>query len=324
MRSSSGCPTGAATRSEGLSRILLCYFVSKGFERAGLFGEAVFPLNEPVRHGHRRPTSRAAVCVLVLLASALVCGCAALRGPYAKRNIERDLATVEPGTLTVACDFASPPMDFVDSDGERRDFEYELVSEVADRLGLDVEFSQCADLPAVESAVAGRAVDMGASALSLDDFGGAFSGLDAGSPYMAVGRDVVVPRERPFKGVEQLNDPGCTVVVQGGSPNEAWVRETLPRAAVVPMDDAVQGLTGVANGTYTAAVYDDVSATYLLNSMFGTLMVGHHQDDVSRYCFAFSSEDPAVREAVDEALAALEEDGFVASLEAKWFGSPLA
>jgi len=289
-----------------------------------LFGEAVFPLGEPVRHGHRRPTPRTALCVLVILAGTLLCGCAALQGPFAKRNIERDLSTVEPGTLTVACDFASPPMDFVDSDGQRRGFEYELVAEVADRLGLDLEFRRCEDLPAVESAVADRAADMAASALSLDDFGGSVSSLEAGSPYMSVGRDVVVPRERPFKGVEQLNDPACTVVVQGGSPNEAWVRETLPKAAVVPVDNAVQGLTGVANGTYSAAVYDDVSATYLLNSMFGTLMVGHHQDDVSRYCFAFSSEDPAVREAVDDALAALEEDGFVASLEAKWFGSPLA
>ncbi len=289
-----------------------------------MFGEAVFPLGEPVRHGHRRPTPRTALCVLVILAGTLLCGCAALQGPFAKRNIERDLSTVEPGTLTVACDFASPPMDFVDSDGQRRGFEYELVAEVADRLGLDLEFRRCEDLPAVESAVADRAADMAASALSLDDFGGSVSSLEAGSPYMSVGRDVVVPRERPFKGVEQLNDPACTVVVQGGSPNEAWVRETLLKAAVVPVDNAVQGLTGVANGTYSAAVYDDVSATYLLNSMFGTLMVGHHQDDVSRYCFAFSSEDPAVREAVDDALAALEEDGFVASLEAKWFGSPLA
>lgn len=289
-----------------------------------MFGESVFPLGEPVRHGHRRPTPRTALCVLVILAGTLLCGCAALQGPFAKRNIERDLSTVEPGTLTVACDFASPPMDFVDSDGQRRGFEYELVAEVADRLGLDLEFRRCEDLPAVESAVADRAADMAASALSLDDFGGSVSSLEAGSPYMSVGRDVVVPRERPFKGVEQLNDPACTVVVQGGSPNEAWVRETLPKAAVVPVDNAVQGLTGVANGTYSAAVYDDVSATYLLNSMFGTLMVGHHQDDVSRYCFAFSSEDPAVREAVDDALAALEEDGFVASLEAKWFGSPLA
>lgn len=289
-----------------------------------MFGEAVFPLGEPVRHGHRRPTPRTALCVLVILAGTLLCGCAALQGPFAKRNIERDLSTVEPGTLTVACDFASPPMDFVDSDGQRRGFEYELVAEVADRLGLDLEFRRCEDLPAVESAVADRAADMAASALSLDDFGGSVSSLEAGSPYMSVGRDVVVPRERPFKGAEQLNDPACTVVVQGGSPNEAWVRETLPKAAVVPVDNAVQGLTGVANGTYSAAVYDDVSATYLLNSMFGTLMVGHHQDDVSRYCSAFSSEDPAVREAVDDALAALEEDGFVASLEAKWFGSPLA
>lgn len=289
-----------------------------------MFGEAVFPLGDPVRHGHRRPTPRTALCVLVILAGTLLCGCAALQGPFAKRNIERDLSTVEPGTLTVACDFASPPMDFVDSDGQRRGFEYELVAEVADRLGLDLEFRRCEDLPAVESAVADRAADMAASALSLDDFGGSVSSLEAGSPYMSVGRDVVVPRERPFKGVEQLNDPACTVVVQGGSPNEAWVRETLPKAAVVPVDNAVQGLTGVANGTYSAAVYDDVSATYLLNSMFGTLMVGHHQDDVSRYCFAFSSEDPAVREAVDDALAALEEDGFVASLEAKWFESPLA
>lgn len=260
----------------------------------------------------------------LLLACVLLCGCAAVRGPYVKRNIERDLATVDPGTLTVACDFASPPMDFVDSDGQRRGFEYELVSEVADRLSLDLEFVQCAGIEGVDSAVAGRTADMGAAAISLGAFDGALDDLVAGAPYMTVGRDVVVSRDRPFKGVEQLNDPACTVVVQGGSPNEEWVRETLPRATVVPVEDAVAGLTGVANGTYSAAVYDDVSATYLLNSMFGTLMVGHYQDDVSRYCFAFSSEDPAVREAVDEVLSALEEDGFVASLEAKWFGSPLS
>lgn len=268
---------------------------------------------------------RLAVCLCALLACVVICGCAQVRGSYVKKNLERDLDTIQPGTLTVASDFASPPMEFVDSDGQRRGFEYDLVCEVADRLSLDVEFVSCEGLVAVDAAVDNRVADLGASAIMLGDFtSDTFSNLVPSSAYMTAGRDVVVPRDRPIKGVEQLNDPSCTIVVQGGSSNEEWAREAMPRATIVAIDNAVEGLTGVSNGTYTAAVYDDVSATYLINSMFGSLMVAHHQDDVSRYCFAFSSEAPGVKEAVDDVLADLEADGFIDSLEAKWFGAPLA
>ncbi|MEY8437581.1 ABC transporter substrate-binding protein [Atopobiaceae bacterium 24-176] len=266
-----------------------------------------------------------ALYLCVLFACVVLCGCAQVRGHYIKNNLERNLATVESGTLTVASDFASPPMEFVDSAGQRRGFECDLVCEVADRLSLDVEFVACDDLAAVDAAVGNRTADLGASAIMLGDFSGdTFSNLTPGSAYMTAGRDVVVPRNRPIKGVEQLNDPSCTIVVQGGSANEEWAREAMPRASILAIDNAVEGLTGVANGTYTAAVYDDVSATYLINSMFGGLMVGHHQDDVSRYCFAFSPEASDIKEAVDEVLADLEADGFIDSLEVKWFGSTLA
>lgn len=186
-----------------------------------------------------------AACLCALLTCVVICGCSQIRGPYIKNNLERDLDTIRPGTLTVASDFASPPMEFVDSDGQRRGFEYDLVCEVAERLSLDVEFVACDDLAAVDAAVGNRVADLGASAIMLGDFASdTFFNLVPGSAYMTAGRDVIVPRDRPIKGIEQLNDPSCTIVVQGGPPTRSGRARPCPAPPSCPSTTPWRGSPG--------------------------------------------------------------------------------
>lgn len=56
--------------------------------------------------------------IVIGVAVALMCG-AAIAGckPRSMREAQTVYGLVNPGTLTVACDFASPPMNFYDNSG---------------------------------------------------------------------------------------------------------------------------------------------------------------------------------------------------------------
>lgn len=271
------------------------------------------------------PSTRSRFLVVALVAAAVFLGACSTKfqGPVAVENARRGLETVDPGTLTCIGDFSSPPMVFVDGQGAQRGFEVDLATKVASRLSLKTTFIDCESFTEVDDALVGHTADMGASAITLEDVNGPFDDLIASTPYMSMGRVVIMAKDADFLGLDSLNDAAASVVVQAGSTNEQWVRETLPNAKVVAVYESTEALNLVDDGSCTAAVFDDVSGIYLTENAYSSLKIVYTMDDVSRFCFAFSAEDVALRDAVNDVLEDLKNEGYIESLEVKWFGKVL-
>lgn len=271
------------------------------------------------------PVTRSRVLLVALFAAAVFLGACSTKfqGPVDVENAHRGLEIVEPGTLTCIGDLSSPPMGFVDDKGAQRGFEVDLAAQVASRLSLKSTFIDCQSFTEVDDALVGHTADMGASAITLEDVNGPFDDLIASTPYMSMGRVVIMAKGADFLGLDSLNDPSVSIVVQAGSTNEQWVRDTLPKAKVVALDDSTDALNLVDDGSCTAAVFDDVTGIYLTENAYSSLNIVYTMDDVSRFCFAFSAEDVALRDAVNEALDELKNEGYIESLEVKWFGKVL-
>ena len=254
------------------------------------------------------------VCAIVLA------GCAA-----ASDHVPEDTyGTVEAGTLTVASDLSSPPMSFVDEKtGEYRSFEYDVVCEVASRLGLKVSYAETVPFSELEVQLSQGDADLGASSFTSTD-AGEFRNLIMSDPFLESGRSLVTLRNAERTTVEELNNPGVTVVVQKGSASEAWAREEMPNAAIVYAGDATEALAKVANGTCTCAVCDSVTANYLINNVFSQLEVVREEPDAGGFVFVATEDHEPLIEAVNSALKAMRQDGTMASLQAKWFGSTSA
>lgn len=272
-----------------------------------------------------RKRARWRVALLGVCAAALVClilaGCLTDARSQSFEKAQT-VPTIEPGTLTVACDLVSPPMNFTDSEtGTPRGFEYDLVCAIAERLGLQVSYTDPLTFSEVDNAVLDGRADLGASSIALSDLGNADGPLLASDPYMGTGRSVITLDSQPFTNLVNLNAPGVTVAVQQGSPNEVWARQAFPNAEVVYVPEAAYGLAKVANGTYDCAVYDSVTAQYLLNNVFSQLQVVYEEPDVSQFVFVAADDRKDLIDAVNGALRELERDGTLTSLRVKWFGT---
>ena len=116
---------------------------------------------------------------------------------------------------------------------------------------------------------------------------------------------------------------GTQVAVQSGTTGESWVKENLPQATCVPLDDAIQALTGVQTGLYAAAVADLPVMSYLCKQSYTSLKVMIEIPTGEQYGIVVSKTNSKLTADINKALADLQADGTMDALKQKWFGQKL-
>lgn len=230
---------------------------------------------------------------------------------------------VEDGTITVASDLANAPLDFVDENtGEPQGFEIDLINAIADELGLECEVLPAMKfdtiVPLIEQG--GRA-DVGVSNITITDE--RMEQVDFTDSYMDSNQGLVTLSSAGDVTEESLNVEGTKVAVQAGTTGAAWAEENLPNAEIVALDDPVVAVTGVQTGLYAAAVADLPVMTYLCSNSFTDCQVAIEIPTGEQYGIAVNKDNPGLTEAINGALAKLEEDGTISELEVKWLGAEL-
>ena len=92
---------------------------------------------------------------------------------------------------------------------------------------------------------------------------------------------------------------------------------------IVSLDDPVQAVTGVSTGIYDAASADLPVMKYLCSNSFTDCQVAIEIPTGEQYGIVVSKSNAGLTSAINEALAALKDDGTIESLEVKWFGSAM-
>ena len=125
---------------------------------------------------------------------------------------------------------------------------------------------------------------------------------------------------------EALNAADVKVAVQSGTTGEAWVKENLPSATCVPLDDIIQCLTGVQSGLYQATVADLPVISYEIAIAYTDLMVpdGGEIPTGEQFGIVVSKDNPGLTAAINKALAEIKSDGTQDSIEKKWFGGVIS
>ncbi len=104
--------------------------------------------------------------VLAACSSPVTSGDEGDAGSTAETEAAYDLVT--PGTLTVAAISDGSPNSYIDADGEFTGFDVELLREVADRMGLETEFSAI-DFTSLLASITNGQYDTGAAGVSITD-----------------------------------------------------------------------------------------------------------------------------------------------------------
>ncbi|MCI1666209.1 MAG: ABC transporter substrate-binding protein [Atopobiaceae bacterium] len=270
-------------------------------------------------------------CIVCALTAALaIAGCSSGSGSSstttAASSASADTSsytTVESGKLIVASDLAYPPLESVpDGGGDPVGFDVDLMNALAGKLGLTCEYLPAQKFDSIVPTIKqGGKADVGCSSFTITDE--RKEEIDFTDSYMDSNQGLVTKSDATATTVDALNVAGKQIAVQSGTTGEEWAQENLPNATVVPLDDAIQAMTGVQTGLYDACVADLPVMKYLCNNSYTDLKVSIEIPTGEQYGIVVSKDNPGLTAALNTALQELKDDGTIDSLEEKWFGSTM-
>ena len=234
---------------------------------------------------------------------------------------------VEDGTLIGTSDMAYPPLESAveGKAGEYEGFEIDLVTEVANRLGLKMKWLDPMKFDTIIPLVKqGGKADVGVSSFTITDE--RKKEIDFTESYIDSNQAIVMKQGSDKKGasdnetIEKLNAKGITVAVQQGTTGEEWVKENLPNATLLPLDNAIDCLQNLASDKCQAVVADLPCMAYYCKESFKDFEVAVQIPTGESYGIVVSKDNAKLTEAMNKAIADMKADGTITKIMEKWFG----
>ena len=262
---------------------------------------------------------RSAIATLSGIAALGLAGCG---GNTDSESASADGYTlVNDGQLSVVYSNGFPPFEFSTDDGSgTQGFDIDLITAVAEQMGLE-----CNILPTqkfdtlVPTIKAGGKADVCISAVTINDERSAE--IDFSDPYLNSNQALLALATSTYASLEDFDQAGNVLVASAGTTGQTWGEENFSQAEIVPLDDYVSCFTGVSSGLYQGAIADLPVAQYLTEQSYKDLKVCVEVPTGEQYGIVVSKDNPGLTKAINEALAALQENGTVDEIKIKWFGT---
>ena len=149
-----------------------------------------------------------------------------------------------------------PPFETIGPDGHPAGISVELAQGLADALGRPLVIENIS-FPGLIPALKSGKIDVIISSMTASPERAkavAFS-----EPYLTTGLAALVPSASNAKGLNDLDQPGRTVVVRQGTTGEVFARAKLRNARVLTLDKESACVLEVTQGKADAFIYDQMS-----------------------------------------------------------------
>ena len=266
------------------------------------------------------------VATLGIAGTALLAGCNGSEQPAQTDDQATDdtpeeasYTLVKEGVLTNVAELGFAPFEYIDEGGVTVGFDVDLSNAIAEKLGLTCEWlpNQAFDtlVPTIKQ---GGKADISIAGMTIDDT--RLEEVDFTDPYLNSNQGIVA-LAGSGESSETLNAEGVQVACQTGTTGNSWIEENLPNATCVPLADVTAGMMGVSTGLYKAMVIDLPVAQNMIAESFSDLEVVEEIPTGEQYGIAVSYDNPGLKDAINDALAQIEEDGTMDEIKQKWFGT---
>lgn len=226
-----------------------------------------------------------------------------------------DLPVLEPGTLTVATDRPAYPPWFEGSPKDYSGYEGELASEIADRLGLEIEWVV---EPFNKSYAPGeKDFDFDINQISITPE--REQAVDFSDGYFDNNQGILAPEGSDLAGAKTLEDlKGAQLGAQVGTTSLDFINTVIqPEEDAKVYDTTNDVKSALESGQLDALVTDLVTTVYLRDfEIKGTEVVGQYPTD-EQFGLLFEKGSPLVT-CVNEALGEIEDDGTLDELQDEW------
>lgn len=260
---------------------------------------------------------RNVVFISLLVAISLMLS--ACGGTTAANHLE---AIKEAGVIKVGTSADYPPFESVDENGNKVGFDIELMTEIAKRLGVKLEW---VDMPfdSLIAAVQEGKIDASISAFNYSeerdqmiDFSGAYyTSEDAFTVADGFAGTITKPEDVA----------NYKVGVQTGTTQDSWLTDVLVADGALleenlfRYDRVDQAMLDLQNGRIEVMMSDYVPAQALAEQLGGLKIVYHGVLSSGPMNIVIPDGDAELQQAIDEIIKQLQDEGFINDLAVKYF-----
>lgn len=166
-----------------------------------------------------------------------------------------NVATLEPGILTVGSDIPYPPFEFRRG-GELVGLDIDLINEIASRLGLETDIIDT-DFDTIFSQLAAGQYDVVIAASTITPE--REEEVNFSDPYYASQQSLTVAADSEITGIDDLTAEHV-VAVQDGTTGEQWAQENLDGPEIRAFPEGPDGYTALEAGQVDAVINDEPTA----------------------------------------------------------------
>ena len=238
----------------------------------------------------------------------------------AAATTEAKLALVVDGKLTVGLSPDFPPFENMEN-GEYVGLDVDLAKALAEKLGLEVEFKTLQFDAIVPAVAAGGQVDLGISGITVEP--DREKQVDFTDSYYVDDQCIVVMKSNTSVTADDqsaLNAADVTIAVQSGTTGESYAKENFPNATTQPYGNATDCFAAMQAGQAQAVVTNKAVGKQMVADAYKEAQVVKEIATGEEYACAVSKDNTALRDAVNDAIKQLEDDGTLDSLVKKYLG----
>lgn len=244
-----------------------------------------------------------ALALLLTLVLSATGGCSS-----SSRSEEYSLVTE--GKLTVAASLDYSPFEYLEGDTPTG-YNIAVIQEVANRLGLECEIKEVPSNNIIATIASGTQCDVGVAPLTITDQ--RREQVDFSTPYYYVDQAIVI-RGATFETVEELADLPVVALTNSSSFDYATnsvSSKVVSRTSIQDCFDLLQ--TGAVQ-----AVVTEYPVAKAFTTSYSNCEILERITTSEGYGIAVNKSNQSLTEAINEALASMEEDGTLDNLQQQY------
>lgn len=253
--------------------------------------------------------------VFALLLALTMCFALTACGGSGDQNTDGGYTLTEKGYLTMATNAYFPPYEYYDEGNEIVGIDVEIAEAIADKLGLELKVEDMEFNSIIAAVQSGRA-DIGLAGMTVRP--DRLENVDFSTSY-ATGIQVVIVKED--SGIETLDDltaiDDFKVGVQLATTGDIYAIDDFGQEHVDEYSKGNDAIMALVSGKIQAVIIDNEPAKNFVAANEG-LKILETEYAVEDYAAALSKDNTGLTEAVNAALAELEEEGKLKEIVEKY------